>query len=110
MQIYLIRAQEIYLYKIGITKNVNRRIKQLQTGCPYKLELVESYEPKVFVNKIEKMLHRSYSCYQINEDFSKLQGEWFDLPNEIVFDFLKTCQKNEENLFFLKEQKNPFIK
>lgn len=110
MKIYLIRAQEIYLYKIGITKNVNKRIKQLQTGCPYKLELIESYEPKFFVNKIEKTLHRSCACYQTNPDFSELQGEWFNLPNEIVFDFLNTCKKNEENLIFLKEQKNPFIK
>lgn len=110
MFIYLIKAQEIYLYKIGITKNVSKRIKQLQTGCPYKLELIASYEPKFFVNKIEKTLHRNFSTYQKNPDFSELQGEWFNLPNEIVFNFLEICKKNEENFIFLKEQENPFIK
>lgn len=32
MFIYLIRLSENSYYKIGITKNINKRIKQLQTG------------------------------------------------------------------------------
>jgi hypothetical protein len=110
MKIYLIKAQEIYLYKIGITKNIKRRLKQLQTGCPFQLEIVAFYEPSNFVTKIEKILHRSFACYQKSPDFYELQGEWFDLPNNIASEFLKICQENENNLLFLQEQKNPFIK
>lgn len=110
MKIYLIKAQEIYLYKIGITKNIKRRLKQLQTGCPFQLELVTLYEPSNFVTKIEKILHRSFACYKKSSDLYELQGEWFDLPSNVVFDFIKICQKNEESLSFLKEQDNPFIK
>ena len=109
MQIYLIKAKELHLYKIGITKNVERILNQLQTGCPYELELEKIYEPKQFTTKIEKMLHRSFACYQKNLDFSELQGEWFNLPNEIVFNFISTCEKNENQLVFLKENGNPFI-
>lgn len=110
MKIYLIKAQEIYLYKIGITKNVDRRLKQLQTGCPFKLEVVEVYEANNFVTKIENILHRSFSCYQKSSDLYDLQGEWFDLPNSIISNFKKICKENEDSLLFLKEQKNPFIK
>ena len=92
MQIYLIRAQEIYLYKVGITKDIKQRLKQLQTGCPYQLEVIDMYEPKEFVSKIEKMLHRRFSCYQ-TKDFSKIQGEWFDLPNDTVLNFKKINAK-----------------
>lgn len=110
MQIYLIKAQEINLYKIGFSKNANKRIKQLQTGCPYQLEIVSIYEPKMFPYKVEKVMHRSLSIYKKDEDEASLMGEWFDLKNEDVRNFVVNCKKAEDNLICLFEAGNHFIK
>lgn len=71
--------------KIGITYNIERRIKQLQTGNAQELEL-EHYV--VLVNmteafELETLLHRSMAEYQIkNEWYQKkpvmkmLQHNW----------------------------------
>jgi hypothetical protein len=110
MQIYLIRANEINLYKIGISKNANNRIKQLQTGCPYQLEIVQIFEPKKFPYKVEKIMHRSMSIYKQNEDLTKLKGEWFDLKNNEIQNFVSNCKKAEDTLICLFESGNHFIR
>ena len=110
MQIYLIKANEINLYKIGISKNADSRVKQLQTGCPYLLELVHYYEPKMFANKVEKIMHRSMSIYKKNENLTSLMGEWFDLDLKEINNFVYNCQEAEKNLTILYESGNHFIK
>ena len=57
--VYLIMATESGRYKIGVSKNPTKRIKQLQTGSNEELRLVESFETK-FPHKIEKALHNKY--------------------------------------------------
>lgn len=109
MQLYLIEAKDIFLYKIGITKNVKKRIKNLQTGCPNKLSVVQIFESEKYCGKIEKSLHKRFECYKQKEMFNNLEGEWFDLPNEIIFDFKKICQEIENNIIFLKDSENPFV-
>ena len=110
MQIYLIKAKDINLYKIGISKNATKRVKQLQTGCPYELELISFYEPKKFAFKIEKIMHRSMSIYKKDEDLNSLMGEWFDLQAKDVQGFISNCQLTENNLLSLFEAGNHFIK
>lgn len=109
MQIYLIKAQDINLYKIGISKNARNRVKQLQTGCPYQLELMEVYEPKKFPYKIEKIMHRSMSIYKKDEDLTSLMGEWFDLQPKEINNFLKNCESAEKTLTSLQEAGNHFM-
>lgn len=61
--------------KIGIAKNLNRRLEALQVGNPKKLKIV-SFVPCVTeasARKIEKYLHKSFDC-------CRLEGEWFKLP------------------------------
>ena len=110
MQIYLIKAQDINLYKIGISKSATNRLKQLQTGCPYQLELISVYEPKKFPYKIEKIMHRSMSIYKKDEDSVSLMGEWFDLQTEEINNFLCNCESAEKTLIILYEAGNHFIK
>ena len=110
MQIYLIKAQDINLYKIGISKNAVNRVKQLQTGCPYQLELMSIYEPKKFPYKIEKIMHRSMSIYKKDEDSISLMGEWFDLQIKDINEFLLNCESAEKTLTILYEAGNHFIK
>jgi predicted GIY-YIG superfamily endonuclease len=109
MQLYLIEAKDIFLYKIGITKNVKKRIKNLQTGCPNKLSVIHLYESENNVGKIEKALHKRFEHSKQKDIFNNLEGEWFDLPNEIIFDFKKICKEIEDNIIFLQESENPFV-
>lgn len=100
--IYLIRSEingEI-LYKIGITKNINERKKQLQTANT-DLTVVDFFESK-WANKIESYLHNVYKSYNVS-------GEWFLLDFEDVKKFKERCEKIEKNYDYLSEH-NPFFK
>lgn len=68
--IYLISNGDSH--KVGVSVAPNKRIKQLQTGCPEVLKLVETWElPKSSVYKLEKKCHE-----EINHYYQK-RGEWF---------------------------------
>ena len=101
MYVYLIQSLENGYYKIGKSKNPNKRIEQLQTGNSSKLKLISTYQSELS-NKIEGTLHRKYS-------YLKKEGEWFDLSirEEIVFQ--EECKKIEENILILKKNDNSFI-
>lgn len=95
--IYLISNQDGY-YKIGVTKNnVSSRIKDFDTGNPSELKLFHLYKTKK-ANKIEKILHRQYSHFNV-----KL--EWFELPIDVVSNFINICSKIEEQLIYLDNNK-----
>lgn len=102
--IYLIKADGDYdtRYKIGITKKTpQQRLKQLQTGNPYKLEIVDIYQSE-FADKIERTFHNIYNS-------NNTHGEWFELDMEQIFEFKDNCRKYEKNFEILKEQENNFI-
>ena len=89
------------LYKIGYTKNpVKKRIEKLQTGNPHKINEVAIYE-SCYGQLLEKTLHRNYS-------YCRKNGEWFDLPIKEVANFIKNCERIENNFSLLKD--NPFFK
>lgn len=80
--VYLIKCREFY--KIGITTgDVWSRYEALQTGNPYRLELVDCYE---FPNAalVEKTLHRMFAN-------SRELGEWFKLTEDGVRRVRKAC-------------------
>jgi predicted GIY-YIG superfamily endonuclease len=97
MFIYLIRLSENSYYKIGITKDINKRIKQLQTGNAEQIFLIESYYSE-YANKIESALHNFY------KDKNKM-NEWFEFTIEDEVNFLEMCKKIEKNLIYLKNNK-----
>lgn len=112
MELYLIRLGQTQLYKIGISKNAKKRIKQLQTGCPHILSIENIYtSEKAF--KIENVLHNTFSHKKAGPDFEYdfvlLSGEWFALNIDDVIDFKITCEKIEHRLNHLKEAGNPFV-
>lgn len=75
--IYLISHSNIFL-KIGYTKNIHKRLSQLQTSNPIKLEVLHLIDGDV---DLEKELHLLF------KDF-KTQGEWF-VFNESILDYFK---------------------
>lgn len=68
--IYIITNGEDY--KVGVSKNPNKRLKQLQTGNPKKLEIVSLFEvPSEIVYAMEREAHKA-----IQSKYAK-SGEWF---------------------------------
>ena len=67
-RIYLIRAKNGGPFKVGVAKDINTRLAQLQCGNPQELELVCSVEGSYAK---EKRIHKEL-------DAGRLFGEWFD--------------------------------
>ena len=107
-KLYLIRIPELNISKIGVSENPNKRIKQLQTGCPYKLEISKVFESK-YTTKVETTLHSRFSHFKVDEEIHNLNGEWFCLPIAEVVNFLDICKTIEISFDLLRESENPFI-
>ena len=88
-------------FKIGMTKqkDINKRIKELQTGNPNEIWLHTYYETDNPL-KIEKLMHGLHIL-------GNVKNEWFDLTPSQVVNFKKNCEHCESVLKSLKE--NPFI-
>jgi len=92
--VYLIKNGEDY-FKIGYTsRNVERRLEELQVASPTKLEVIHQYktdDPTL----LESTLHRQYR-------HARMEGEWFKLAAEEIGTFIQMCSKIEHNIAFLK--------
>lgn len=74
-------------YKIGITKDVKKRMGELKTGDPIKHLFVCS---SFFENagKFEKRLHEAFNDY-------RGQGEWFKLPAEKLEELINILENGD---------------
>ena len=72
--VYFIKCGEYY--KIGYSKDVERRVKELDRR-PYKIEIiyVSPLTPNAY--KVEQSIHEWLSDYKIN-------GEWYDFPSDMI--------------------------
>lgn len=98
--VYLFQS-ESGLYKIGVSTNPARRLKQLQTGNGEKITLLHTYESDIAF-LLEKSLKNRFVSNKIN-------GEWFKLPLEDEINFIATCQKIHANLKLLIDNENIFL-
>lgn len=71
MYIYVIQEEVSKAFKIGISKNPEARLKQLQTGNSSKLSLI-------YTTKAESRFQDELELHKLFEEY-KLQGEWFQL-------------------------------
>lgn len=72
LMIYILRTKntEPSYLKVGYTKReINKRIKAIQTGCPFELELVDIRQGS---QEKEQALHVELSKHR-----TKLKGEWY---------------------------------
>src|ERR1035437_7980310 len=99
--IYLIQSLENSYYKIGVSKSPNLRIKQLNTGNPELIKLIEVYQSDI-AYKVEKVLHRRYA-------YARKKNEWFNLSLKEEVSFLNECKQIEEILNLLEKNKDVFI-
>jgi hypothetical protein len=86
--VYLIHDPGTDTYKIGISTDPVRRVRQLTTAHSQGLRLLHQY-PTRYAAKIERSLH------QFHTDTRKL-GEWFDLSPTSVREFLMRCRSFED--------------
>ena len=73
-------------FKIGVTQNINKRLKSLQTSCSKKLEIIFSKEV-INYTKLELFLHDKYKD-------KRLSGEWFDLTTEDLNNITKIINES----------------
>jgi len=99
-KVYLIRGND-GKYKIGTSKNPEKRIKPVQTGNPDQLKIIETYT-SINATKIEVALHNKYS-------YARNVGEWFDLSISEELDFLENCRTIDNAINILKKMGNIFI-
>ena len=65
------------IVKIGISVNAGSRLKQIQTGCPFPVELIKTSRRTVCAGEAERFLHGALKDYRTS-------GEWFALPTEVM--------------------------
>ena len=89
-------------YKIGITKyDGKKRIKGLSTGNSDEINVISEFKSE-FNNRIENALHKRYST-------KRLKGEWFELNEDDVNNFIYECQKLHNAFKILEVSENPFF-
>jgi len=72
--LYIIKQEPNGPFKIGITDDIPKRIKSLQTGNPNPLKLHHNLRPGLITaREIETLMKRRLKKHQ-------LMGEWYDLP------------------------------
>lgn len=70
MHLYIIQSSNNGCFKIGRSKHPEKRLKQLQTGSPFKLKIILVLENE---GRQEKSLHMRFPKSDIT-----CEGEWFD--------------------------------
>ena len=63
-------------YKIGKSKNPEKRLLSFKTGTPFPIDIVQIYKSRN-MNILEKLLHNLFSDKQI-------EGEWFNLNDDDI--------------------------
>lgn len=95
--IYIVRCKKYH--KIGIATDMHSRVKGLQTGNPFKIQLVRSKYVGSYKEK-EKLMHDIFSSKSV-------RGEWFRLGKsdlKLAFDLIDSM--NEEKVYSLIKEKD----
>jgi len=100
MNVYLIHQDDSDLYKIGVSKHVNKRLKENQTGNGNILELIKSV-PCQNPYMVEAVIHRLWN-------YKRAVSEWFILSEEDVTNFDHICYKIDSNLSLIYNGDNDY--
>jgi hypothetical protein len=92
--VYLMKSRE--LYKIGISIEVDKRVKQLTSIIPFGVELIHVI-PVNDYERLEQALHMYYQRKRVN-------GEWFELSEDDV-NLIKSLDSNWWDRLYPKSQK-----
>lgn len=98
--VYLLKVSNEGIYKIGVSKNVEKRVKQLQTGNPEEIEIIKKFLSK-YPYKVESVLHRRYN-------YKLAHGECFYLEQKDIDNFEEDCLISETNFEILEDYENQY--
>ena len=87
---YILQNGDTSQYKIGITNDLNRRLAQLQTGCPNELKVIKIYShyDRKVIERYERVLHNYFTKCGCR---IRPNGEWFELRKP---DIMFLCEPN----------------
>lgn len=94
--LYILQMKNSKYFKIGITDNLNRRLAQLQTGCPEELIVIKLYThyQRKIIEKYERVLHNYYKKCGCKV---RSNGEWFYLSQADIKYLCKPNTIEEQN-------------
>lgn len=99
--VYLFNVEGTNVYKIGNSKHPEKRISEVQTGCPFKVIEVARFKSN-YPTQVETSLHRKFGFQKEDEYGRELQGEFFALSNEDRKMFVEHCERFENNFLILE--------
>jgi len=68
--LYVIQMSHTGAFKVGRSKHIDKRLRQLQVGCPHRLRIILRGEG---LGYLEKSVHQTLSIFQTRYG----DGEWF---------------------------------
>ncbi len=86
-RIYFAYCRPLHLVKIGTARDVNGRLRQLQTGCPYEIELIALLDGGT---SKEFELHQRFNHLRTS-------GEWFAVADELR-DLIVALQETDKRI------------
>ncbi|MCM1221537.1 MAG: GIY-YIG nuclease family protein [Lachnospiraceae bacterium] len=93
--VYILKVSPDGVYKIGVSKDVEKRVKQLQTGNPESIEIVKKFLSN-YPYKIESVMHRRFQ-------YNHVQGECYYLSEHDIETFEESCSICETNFSLLED-------
>jgi hypothetical protein len=100
--VYLFNLEGTNIYKIGNSKHPEKRVSEVQTGCPFKVIEVARFKSS-YPTLVETALHRRFGFQKEDEEGRELQGEFFALSFEDRNLFNEHCQLIEKNLILMED-------
>ena len=86
--IYLVRCDGEKYYKIGVSRNLLKRITDIEHDCPFYIVLLFwAYTPDPF--QVERDLHTQYAN-------KRIKGEWYRLTRKDVEDIRRLLRNVAE--------------
>ena len=104
--VYIIGNNDHNMFKVGISNDPIRRVKDFQTGNPLPLSLIKKYNLNSYSSKVEKKIH---SFLEEDKSVKSMVGEWFSCEidslsgkiDKIILEETKEIRKIEDE----KQQK-----
>lgn len=104
--IYLIHAVGTDFYKIGVTKDLITRLRNIQTGSPLPIELFGFWHSKRS-SVVESIIHSRYKQFCIGKEWFKFSS--YELSS-VIADINKLKNQSIWNLVSIRDGKNYYNK
>lgn len=84
--VYILNVTDTDIYKIGYSKNANKRIDSIKTSSPLEIKLLKVYKCYNAL-QLEKELHNLFKSNRTNREWFKLNSNDLDILQNFVSDF-----------------------